>query len=264
MNVDEGRGRLVVVVGGANGIGAATARALHARGWRLAIADLDRAAAQRLAGELSGFPIEVDVLDEHSVAAAADAIDGASGGVYGLVNSAAAFQPRVPVESVSMRDWDRIVMSSHRGTYVCIVEFARRMAARGAGAIVNVSSMVGHQPHHAHAYCSAKAAVHALTVSMAAEWGRSNIRVNSVSPGFTAVPRVLQQIVEGKRYAINPAEVSALGRLVTPEEVAQPIAFLLSDGASAITGADLLVDAGVLASSGWAANGGVPKPRQLA
>jgi len=82
-----------------------------------------------------------------------------------------------------------------------------------------------------------------------------------VSPGFVAVPRMVDQIREGKRYAISPVEVSALGRLVEVAEVAEAIAFLVSDRASGITGANLNVDAGVLATNGWVVHGGVPKAR---
>lgn len=98
---------------------------------------------------------------------------------------------------------------------------------------------------------------------MAGEWGRSGVRVNAVSPGFVAVPRMVDNIKVGTRYAVSPAEVSALGRLVEPEEVAAVIAFLLSDAASAVTGANLAVDAGVLAVNGWAVHGGVPPARPI-
>jgi NAD(P)-dependent dehydrogenase (short-subunit alcohol dehydrogenase family) len=158
--------------------------------------------------------------------------------------------------------WDRIVDIAYRGTYVACVEFGKRMARHGAGAIVNISSMVGQRPNHGHAYYSAKAAVNMLTEGMAGEWGRSGVRVNAVSPGFVAVPRMVANIADGRRYAISPVEMSALGRLVEPSEVAESIAFLLSDRASAITGANLVVDAGVLATNGWIVHGGVPPARE--
>jgi NAD(P)-dependent dehydrogenase (short-subunit alcohol dehydrogenase family) len=96
---------------------------------------------------------------------------------------------------------------------------------------------------------------------MAGEWGRSGVRVNSITPGFVGVPRMLAAIELGKRYPVPPGSLSALGRLVRPAEVAESIAFLLSDRASAITGSDLVVDAGVLATSGWIVHGGVPPAR---
>lgn len=262
-NADEGRGRLVVVLGGANGIGAATCRLLYSYGWTLAVADIDLAAAAAVARECSGVSMRLDILDAQSIAAAAQAIEEQNGPIYGLVNSAAIFQPQQRPEDLPLEAWERIVDSAYRGTYVSCVEFGKRMARHGQGSIVNISSMVGQRPNHGHAYYSAKAAVNMLTEGMAGEWGRSGVRVNAVSPGFVAVPRMVANIAEGKRYAVSPAEVSALGRLVDPDEVAQAISFLLSDRASAVTGANLNVDAGVLATNGWVVHGGVPPARPV-
>ena len=261
---NEGCGRLAVVVGGANGIGAATATLLAQRSWKVVVADLDVAGAKALAGRLGGHAHSIDVLDANSIVEVAQAIEREHGAIYALVNAAAIFAPRMLPEALPIETWDRIVDSGYRGTYICCVEFGKRMAARGAGAIVNISSMVGQRPNHGHAYYSAKAAVNMLTEGMAGEWGRSGVRVNAVSPGFVAVPRMVEQIKDGKRYAVSPAEVSALGRLVEPEEVAETIAFLLSDKASAITGANIAVDAGVLATNGWIVHGGVPPARPRA
>lgn len=260
----EGRGRLAVVIGGGNGIGAATCALLHQRGWRVVVADIDVPAAEAMARKCEGHSLRIDVLDAQSIADAATSIEAQHGAIHAMVNSAAIFAPQMAPELMPMDTWDRIVQSGYRGTYVSNVEFGKRMAAHGAGAIVNISSMVGQRPNHGHAYYSAKAAVNMLTEGMAAEWGRSGVRVNAVSPGFVAVPRMVANIKEGKRYAVSPVEVSALGRLVEPSEVAESIAFLLSDKASAITGANLAVDAGVLASNGWVVHGGVPPARPRA
>ncbi len=262
----EGRGRVAAVIGGANGIGAATCELLQARGWRVAVADIDLDAARATAARVGGFALRVDVLDAASIQEAARRIDEEFGPVYAMVSAAAIFQPQMAPEQLPIEHWDRIVNSGYRGPYLCDVAFGERMAARGAGSIVNISSMVGQRPNHGHAYYSAKAAVNMLTEGMAGEWGRSGVRVNAVSPGFVAVPRMVANIQEGKRYAISPVDVSALGRLVEPAEVAESIAFLLSDRASAITGANIAVDAGVLATNGWLVHGGVPpaRPRQLA
>lgn len=258
---NEGRGRIAVVLGGGNGIGAATARLLAQRGWALVIADIDEAAARTTADACGGHAYRVDVLDAASIAAVAERTEAEVGPIYGLVNSAAIFQPQMQPEQLPLETWERIVNSAYRGTYVASVEFGKRMAAHGAGSMVNISSMVGQRPNHGHAYYSAKAAVNMLTEGMAGEWGRSGVRVNAVSPGFVAVPRMVAQIAEGKRYAVSPIEVSALGKLVEPAEVAEVIAFLLSDKASAITGTNLPVDAGVLATNGWVVHGGVPPAR---
>ena len=258
---NEGRDRLAVILGGANGIGAATASLLAQRGWRVVVADIDEAAAATTAKQLNGHSVRVDVLDAQSIANVAQTVETRHGAIYAMVNSAAIFQPQMVPELLPIDTWDRIVQSAYRGSYVACVEFGKRMAAQGAGAIVNISSMVGQRPNHGHAYYSAKAAVNMLTEGMAGEWGRSGVRVNAVSPGFVAVPRMVAQIAEGRRYAVSPIEVSALGKLVEPAEVAEVIAFLLSDKASAITGTNINVDAGVLATNGWVVHGGVPKAR---
>ena len=112
-----------------------------------------------------------------------------------------------------------------------------------------------------HAYCTSKAAVNLLTESMAAEWGRSGIRFNTVSPGVVMTERVAERIRTGTRYTVSPPSMTALGRLVTSREVAQAAAFLISDAASGITGANLAVDAGTLVTQAWSMFGGVPEPR---
>jgi len=261
--MSAGMGRIALVIGGGNGIGAATCHLLHRQGWRVAVADIDRASAAAVAQACDGWSQQVDVLDDASIRRAGEEIEAGFGPVHALVSAAAIFAPRQPPEELPMEVWDRIVNSGYRGTYVANVEFGRRMASRGAGAIVNISSMVGQRPNHGHAYYSAKAAVNMLTEGMAGEWGRSGVRVNAVSPGFVAVPRMVENIRAGSRYAVSPAEVSALGRLVEPDEVASVIAFLLSDAASAVTGTNVAVDAGVLAVNGWAVHGGVPSARAL-
>ena len=265
MSVDtsEGRGRLALVTGGASGIGAATCQILAARGWGVVVADIDVPAAEGIAAHCCGHSVSMNVMDATSIALAADSIESRLGAIYGLVNCAALFAPQTPPEQLDIESWDRITSTNLRGTYICNVEFGKRMASRGEGAIVNISSIGGYRPNHGHAYTTSKAAILALTQGMAGEWGRSGVRVNSITPGFVGVPRMLAAIELGRRYPVPPGSLSALGRLVRPEEVAESIAFLLSDRASAITGTDLAVDAGVLATSGWVVHGGVPPARPV-
>ncbi|HZP86368.1 MAG TPA: SDR family oxidoreductase, partial [Burkholderiales bacterium] len=229
---------------------------------RVVIADVDIRAGQETARRLGAMWVPVDMQDAQSIADAAGLIERRYGPVYAMVNSASIFAPRLSPEDMPMTTWDRIVDIAYRGAYVACVEFGKRIAAHGGGAMVNISSMVGQRPNHGHAYYSAKAAVNMLTEGMAGEWGRSGVRVNAVSPGFVAVPRMLANIQEGKRYAISPVEMSALGRLVEPREVAEAIAFLVSDKAAAVTGANLAVDAGAMAMQGWVIHGGVPDARE--
>lgn len=253
-----------MVIGGGSGIGEATCLTLHAHGWKVVVADIDSTAAQTVAASCDANSVFVDIGDEDSIAKAAESIERTHGPVHAMVNCAALFAPQTPPEALGTETWDRITRVNLRGAYLVTVEFAKRMAQRGNGSIVNISSIGGHRPNHGHAYTTSKAAIVALTQGMAGEWGRSGVRVNCVTPGFVGVPRMLEAIKLGVRYPVPPASLSALGRLVAPREVAESIAFLLSDRASGITGADLAVDAGVLATSGWIVHGGVPAARNAA
>jgi NAD(P)-dependent dehydrogenase (short-subunit alcohol dehydrogenase family) len=135
------------------------------------------------------------------------------------------------------------------------------MAERGRGAIVNIASVVGHRSAPLHAYAPAKAAVISMTECLAAEWGRSGVRVNAVSPGYTRTPALQAAIDSGQRDATLLAGSAALGRMVEPEEVANAVVFLASNEAAAITGANLAVDAGWLVSTSWTTYGGVRASR---
>jgi NAD(P)-dependent dehydrogenase (short-subunit alcohol dehydrogenase family) len=160
-------------------------------------------------------------------------------------------QPPVRPEELSLDLWDRIVHIDQRGTYVTCVAFGRRMAARAEGAIVNIASVAGLRSMPLHSYAPAKAAVISMTACLCAAWGREGIRVNSVSPGYTATPALQAEIDAGRRDVSRLAGNAALNRLVKPSEIASAVAFLLSPAASAITGIDLPVDCGWLAGSTW-------------
>jgi NAD(P)-dependent dehydrogenase (short-subunit alcohol dehydrogenase family) len=153
--------------------------------------------------------------------------------------------------------WERTLQVNLTGTYLANRAFGTRMASAGGGSIVNIASIAAIASMPVHAYGTSKAAVVALTRNLAGEWGRAGVRVNAVSPGSTLVPRVEERIRSG-RYAADPGEFTALGRMVRPNEVAEAIEFLASDRASAITGVNLVVDAGWDVASTWAQYGGVP------
>ena len=119
------------------------------------------------------------------------------------------------------------------------------MAQRGKGAIVTVASVVGVAGGPLHAYGPAKAALLNLTQGLAAEWGRSGVRVNAVSPGFVETPAVARGVAE---HVLDPARMagaSALGRMVQPGEIAAAVAFLASDDASFMTASQFVVDGGI-------------------
>ena len=152
---------------------------------------------------------------------------------------------------MSKRGW-RVVFGDKDG------EAAQRMAVRRRGSIVNIASLAGIGSTPWHIYGPSKAAIVNLTQCLAGQWGRAGVRVNSVSPGVTLVPRVIARQKAGVRYATgDPGARTALGRLVEPSEVAEGIEFLASDRASAITGINLIIDAGWLVASTWEMYGGI-------
>jgi NAD(P)-dependent dehydrogenase (short-subunit alcohol dehydrogenase family) len=253
-----------VVTGGASGIGAACVEHLARRGDTVVAIDLPGTwnAAKRGAQRVHFH--ECDVTQDEALRDAARRIEERHGPVTALVNSAGILQHRLPPETLTMQEWDRVIAVDQRGTYLACVVFGERMARRGHGAIVNIASITGSRSVPLHAYAPAKAAVISIAQCLAAEWGRSGVRVNTVSPGYTLTEALQAAIDRGDR---NPADLTtqaAMGRMVRPEEVADAVGFLLSAAASAITGIDLPVDAGWLAGSTWQTYGGVPAARARA
>jgi len=140
--------------------------------------------------------------------------------------------------------------------WACLA-FARGMIDRRRGSIVNIASIAGMRSMPLHAYAPAKAAVIAITECLAAEWGPSGLRVNAVSPGYTLTPALKNAIDRGERDVSSLLANAALRRLVDPAEIARVVAFLVSDAASAMTGANVPVDCGWLAGTSWSTYGGL-------
>jgi NAD(P)-dependent dehydrogenase (short-subunit alcohol dehydrogenase family) len=254
-------GRVAVVTGGASGIGAACARLLAARGARLAIADRDLARAEIVARETGGRAFALDVTTLAANEACAAAIEAELGAVEILVTSAGILQRPQPAEMLAEADVLEVLRVDQIGTWNSAVAFGARMARRGRGAIVTIASIAGMRSMPLHPYAQAKAAVIEMTRCLAAEWGRSGVRVNAVSPGYTRTPALQAAIDAGERDVSLLEQTSALGRMVTPEEIAEAVCFLSSDAAAAITGINLPVDAGWLVAGSWASYGGLPGPR---
>ena len=251
------KARIGVVTGGASGIGAACARELADKGDLVIVVDRDAARAKEIAAEIGGRAYTADVGDEAGVAACAEAIERECGPVDVLVNSAGIIQVPARPHDLPMQIWDDVVRVDQRGTYVACVAFARGMIARRRGSIVNIASIAGMRSMPLHAYAPAKAAVIAITECLAAEWGPSGVRVNAVSPGYTLTPALKNAIDRGERDVSSLSANAALRRLVDPAEIASVVAFLASDAASAVTGANVPVDCGWLAGTSWSTYGGL-------
>ncbi|HEV7247388.1 MAG TPA: SDR family oxidoreductase [Shinella sp.] len=249
--------RHAVITGGASGIGEATARHLAADRIRVTIADRDAERGCAVAtdimasGNVAAFR-PLDVSDDEAVERLASDLF-ATGGVDILVNSAGILQNAVRLHDLDMAEFDRIIAVNLRGTVVACRAFGRRMCAAGSGAIVNLCSLTSLIASPQPAYGMSKAALKIMTESLAAEYGPANIRVNAVAPGYTLTPAMQQRIDEGARNPDKMIAQSALRRLVSTPEVAEAIAFLASERASAITGTVLPVDCGFLVASAYQA-----------
>lgn len=254
-------GRIAAVTGGASGIGAACCRMLAARGARVAVADRDLPRAEAVAREIGGAAFALDVSTMAANEAAAAAIEAQLGPVEVLVTSAGVIQRPLRAEELPESEVEQVVRVDQIGTWNSAVAFGRRMAVRGRGAVVTIGSIAGIRSMPLHAYSPAKAAVLEMTRCLAAEWGRSGVRVNAVSPGFTRTPALQAAIDKGERDVALLEGNTALGRMVAPEEIAEAVCFLCSDAARAITGINLPVDAGWLVAGSWASYGGLPAPR---
>ena len=233
-----------VVTGGGSGIGAAIATAFTASGARVALLDLDEAAAQARAEALTGATAHrCDVADPESVSAAVAAVQAAMGRIDILVNSAGIVD-LAPAEDLPLATWRRTLDINLTGTFLMAQAVGRAMIAQGGGGrIVNLASQaasVGLEDHAA--YCASKFGVLGLTKVLALEWGRHGITVNAISP--TVVMTDLgRKAWAGPKGEAMKALIPA-GRFAEPHEVASAAVFLASGAAGMVNGADLVVDGG--------------------
>jgi len=230
----------VAVTGAGGGIGQAIVDNLAGHG--LSVWGLDVAAPP--AGKEGVRWLSVDVTEPASVHGAVKAIYGSTEGPVDLVCCAGIVEDDVPAEEMPIDIFDKIISVNLRGLFLCCQAFGRELLARGGGSIVNIASMSGNyvvnHPQHQCAYNSSKAAVTALTKSLAVEWGPRGVRLNAVSPGYIKTPLVAAKAHQFHHWM--PGIVA--GRFGEPAEVAQAVAFLLSTGANYCYGTELLMDGG--------------------
>jgi 2-hydroxycyclohexanecarboxyl-CoA dehydrogenase len=242
-------GRIALVTGGAGGIGAATARRLAAEGARVAVGDLDAAAAREVAAEIDGLATELDVTDTGSVGRAVAAVADAFGPVDVLVNNAGNDRFAFFVKTDEAL-WDFVLAVNLRGVLACTHAVLASMQERGGGVIVNVASEAGRVGSQGSAtYSAAKAGVIGFTKAIARESARFGVRCNAVAPGPIETPLLNSaeaQLGElGARLKQAMIDATAVRRIGEPDEVAAVIAFLCSDDASYVTGQTVNVSGGL-------------------
>lgn len=248
---------VAVVTGGGGGIGAATGAVLARQGWTVVLADLDGAKAGEAAAAIGAHGLALDIADEVSVRAGAAWVEKEVGPVAGIVACAAHLENPHRPETQDLAEFDRIIATNIRGTFLTMSVFGAGMLERRAGSIVTVGSITALNSSPLVAYGPSKAAIITMTKDFAAAWGRKGIRVNCVCPGPTRTPAVEASYARGERNPQTMIDQTALGHLVAPEDVGEAIAFLLSPAARSITGVVLPVDAGTLATQLWSLYGGV-------
>ena len=235
--VTEFAGKVAVVTGGGSGIGLAVAR-------RLAAGGADVVIANRSESHEVGRFVRTDVADESSVRALFEAVGPE---VHILVNCAGVLASTERTPDIALEDWEKAFAVNARGTFLCCKHALPRMP-RGA-AIVNVASVAGMVgvPNRA-AYGASKGAVIAFTRALAIDHVADGVRVNCVCPGTIDTPwidRVVDELGESRDALVAR---QPLGRLGTPEEVAEAVAYLASDRAGFATGSQLVVDGGMTAA----------------
>ncbi len=245
---------VVVVTGGASGIGAAICAELAARGHSVVVTDVDEAGAQALAARLRGA--HARGLDVTSASACRDtvaAIEEDIGPIAAWVSNAGVSRMARFLD-IDEEQFDFTMNVNLRGLFFSSQAAARAMARRKAGCIVNIASMAGKQgrvPFLAD-YVASKFAVVGLTQAMAFELAPMGIRVNSVCPGFVATSMQSRELQwEAKLRGTDPESIrrqwiadTPMGRLEQPEDVARVVAFLLSDDAGFLTGESIAVNGG--------------------
>lgn len=251
---------VAAITGGAGGIGEATVERLRRDGWQVVVLDRDVDQARAVAERHGAIAHDIDLADARSIDHAADWVEREVGPCQGLVAVAAHLEnPHMP-EAQDAAEWEAIIRVNLTGTFRTLTAFGKGMIARGSGSIVTIGSITAFNSSPLQAYGPSKAAILNMSRNFAVAWGRRGIRVNCVCPGPTRTPAVEASYARGERDPTTMIKQTALGRLVAPAQVANAIAFLLSDEAGAITGVELPVDAGVLATQLWGLYGGVPQP----
>ncbi len=245
-------GRVAVVTGGGQGIGAACAQALGEAGAKVVIAELvpDRAVAcAEVMGRqgLNVETVELDVTNSAQVDEVAAKVQRDHGRVDILVNNAGVAKSDVPAEETSDDHWRFHMNVNVDGLFWCCRAFGRNMLKQGNGAIVNIGSMSGfivNKPQPQSFYNASKAAVHHLTRSLAAEWAARGVRVNAVAPTYIETPLTSFGIKENPEMYKTWLEMTPMNRVGQPEEIASVVHFLASDAASLVTGAIVVADGG--------------------
>jgi NAD(P)-dependent dehydrogenase (short-subunit alcohol dehydrogenase family) len=249
-------GKTAIVTGGAAGIGRAASIVLAKEGANVAVLDIDDESGRRVVSEIgSDHGIadywHVDVRDGKGVAEAFDEINKRFGKIQVLVNNAGIMGIQKPSDEIGEDEWDRIIDVDLKGVFLCTKYAVPYIKEAGGGSIINLSSILGLVGGEDPPYHAAKGGVRLLTKSDAFYYGKHNIRVNSIHPGYILTPMVESMIPkdpeEARKFRKDLDSLTLLGRIGDPYDVAYAILYLASDESKFMTGAELTIDGGYTA-----------------
>lgn len=244
--------KVILVTGGASGIGRATALLLAREGAKVVVSDVNAALGEATTAEIHAMGggalfVACDVSKADQTRGLIDTIQAAYGRLDGAFNNAGVGGVMAPIANQDEEAWDATINVNLKGVWLCMKYELPLIGATGGGAIVNMASVAGLVGFpHASAYAASKHGVIGLTKTAALEYAPQNIRVNAVCPGFTATPMVSDMV----KYvpAIERLTTrNAMRRIGDPHEIAEMVVWLLSDKASFITGQAIAIDGGMTA-----------------
>jgi NAD(P)-dependent dehydrogenase (short-subunit alcohol dehydrogenase family) len=246
-------GKVAIVTGGGTGIGRAASLLLAREGAKVAVLDIDDRAGRQTVSEIvtAGGDADywhVDVRDGKGLAAAFAGVEKRFGRIQVLVNNAGVMGIQKPTDEIEEEEWQRIVDIDLKGVFLCTKHVVPYIKKAGGGSIINISSILGLVGGGDPPYHAAKGGVRLLTKSDAYYYGKENIRVNSIHPGYTLTPMVEGMIPrdpdEARKFRAELDSLTLLGHIGEPDDVAYAILYLASDESKFVTGSELTVDGG--------------------
>jgi NAD(P)-dependent dehydrogenase (short-subunit alcohol dehydrogenase family) len=248
-------GKVALITGAGRGIGRAIAVKMAQESASVVIADIDSAAGQQTERELrdaghQALFAQTDVTSEASVQAAIALAVQTFGKLHVLVNNA-GLDLHYDASRMTVEEWEKAMAVNLRSAWLCSKYALPEMATSGGGAVINIASVHASQTmYNSFPYAVTKAGLLGMTRSLALDWGDKNIRVMAVSPGYVRTQRVIDDFNQTADPAAEEARVAKLHpirRIGTPEDVGNLVAFLASDEAGFITGAEIIIDGGLTA-----------------
>ncbi|WP_341964133.1 glucose 1-dehydrogenase [Pseudomonas sp. RC10] len=245
-------GKVILITGGAQGLGEAHSRLFAGRGASVVIADIDSIAGLELAQELTAKGLvasfqKLDVRDGANWAQVVEDVMDRHHRIDALVNNAGIYL-RAPLEDLSSKQFAEVMEINVNGTFLGCKAVAPIMRRLGGGVIVNtgsIAALVANLDGEV-AYCASKGAIKMLTKAVASDLAKYNIRVNSVHPGVVQTP-MAAEFFKNPELTRELLGTTLMKRAAAPAEISEAIAFLISDSASFMTGSDLVVDGGFTA-----------------